>query len=80
MVKIFKHNGQAFSAISEAEKWCKENGYSVGTMCAEYPMGIKKGNYHIEKWRNLSSEDIDKLDGHISGEFRSGDVTITLKD
>lgn len=78
MEKIFKSTG-TFTAINEAIKWLEENDFSVGRMCADEPIGFKRGKdeWNIMKWRNLSKEDKLQLDGRIiSNDFRNGDVTV----
>lgn len=79
MEKTF-YAADEWGAIALAEEWCRENGISVGRMCGNSPIGIKRGAYTIQKWRNLSSEDIARLDGTIEGDFRNGPVTVNLKD
>ena len=76
----FPNTGKDFSGWSAAIDWCQKNGYSYGAMQAGSPCGIAKGNYTIEKWRNLSDKDILRLDGIIeSDDERSADVVINLK-
>lgn len=69
-----------FKACREAERWCKERGLSVGEMQGSAPRGILLGSYDIQKWRNLSEEDKDALDGEMTGSMREGHVTVTLKN
>lgn len=76
--KTFNASGD-FVAYTEAEQWCIQNGYSVGTMQAGSPVGIKRGDFRIAKWRNLSQEDINNLDGTITGSFRYGPITVSIK-
>jgi len=77
---IFKNNGNDFSAYNEAIKWCEENGYSYGSMCGDFPIGIIKGDYYIGKWRNLNNKAKKRLDGEMkSKDFRKGDVYIGLR-
>jgi hypothetical protein len=74
--KTFNHTGEDFSATSAAEKWLKEKGLSIGTMCSPDPRGILKGNEYIPKWRYLAH---DKLDGMATAtDWRHGDVTVYL--
>ena len=80
MEKIFKGNGEDFSATHEAEAWCRENGYSIGTMQNYAPRGILKGAYDIAKWRNLSSKEIAALDGEARGNPREGPITVEIYD
>ena len=69
-----------FKACSEAEKWCNERGLSVGGLQGPSPRGILLGSYNIQKWRNLSEEDKDALDGEMTGNMREGPVVVTLKN
>ncbi len=73
---VFENDGTPFSALRKAEAWLKEKGYSVGTMQFPNPIGIKKGDYTISKWWNMMKAEHEQLDGIITGEFRSGNVTI----
>jgi hypothetical protein len=80
MRKTFKENG-AFGAVYEAEKWLKENGYSIGSMDSDAPIGVAKGEgRYISKWHNLG-EDKVLLDGVIArGWKRDSDITIIIFD
>lgn len=62
---VFENNGTDFSGWYAAEKWLRENGYSFGSMQRDANIGIKKGDCLISKWRNLSVEDIEFLDGRV---------------
>lgn len=75
---IFDQEGD-FSAYHEAEKWCKKRGISYGFMCGPQPIGLKYGDHVIFKWRNLDKGDIAGLDGQMTGNFRYGPVTISIK-
>lgn len=77
VTKVF--NGGEFAACNAAEAWCKENGISVGTTCRDLPRGLKRGDYDIAKWRNLSAADIAVMDGQMTGDMRNGPVTVTMK-
>jgi hypothetical protein len=39
---------------------------------------VKKGNYEIQKWKNLSTSDRELMDGTITGEFCEGPVWLRL--
>lgn len=67
-----------FHAVVAAEKWCEERGYSVGEMQCDAPRGVLKGEYHITKWRNLTQEEREQLDGVMEGDMRLGPVTVTI--
>jgi hypothetical protein len=66
-----------FAAVNAAERWCRENGYSVGDMQRGDPRGILKGEWAIAKWRNLTARHRAELDGIMVG-GRDGPVTITI--
>lgn len=79
--KIFKNDGQVFSAINEAEKWLKENGYIFGSMCVPHPIGFAPAKQfsYIAKWLNIEPSERRLLTGHIESEdFRNGDCTIVF--
>lgn len=78
ITKTFSASGD-FVAYTEAEQWCIQNGYSVGSMQAGSPVGIKKGDCRIAKWRNLSQDEINNLDGIIAGSFRYGPIIVSIK-
>lgn len=79
--KTFEPTGQTFGAHSAARSWCRENGYSVGTMCGPDPIGIKAGSWTIAKWRNLKTTERAGLDGTMtSTDWREGSVTVEIKD
>lgn len=79
--KDFPATGQTFGAITAAEKWCRDHGLSVGSMCSGLPIGLMRGDYAIMKWRNLSDEDRAGLDGQIEpiGDFRNGGARVKLR-
>ena len=80
MRRVFDQTGD-FEAYNAACSWLKEQGYSVGRMQREEPIGVKKGDWDIAKWRNLSQVDIAGLDGTITGDSkRTGPITVELKD
>jgi len=75
----FNGDGTTFSAITEARKYLEGQGYSVGRMCANAPIGFKEGNWDIQKWYNLDVDDKKLLDGIItSKDFREGTVTVEI--
>jgi hypothetical protein len=68
-----------FSSVYEAEKQLGELGYEIGSMCGGEPIGFADGEKYdyISKWRNMSNEDQNKLDGvMISNDWREGSVDI----
>lgn len=79
MRKTFKADG-AFGAFYAAETWLRDNGYSVGSMERDRPIGIAKGDCDISKWSNLGA-DKALLDGVIAGgSKRDSDITIIIFD
>ncbi len=68
-----------FQAVYAAERWCAENGYSVGPGCAGSPRGLLRGEWLIAKWRSLTKQERAALHGQMTGDMRNGPVTITLK-
>lgn len=79
MKKTFSGNGKDFSSFYEACKWLDENGYSYGSMQRGSPIGVKKGDFDISKWRNLSENDMSKLDGHMMT-HREGETTLVIDE
>ena len=73
--KVFSSVG-TFKAFHAAERFCEEQGFSVGRMCGPLPVGIKRGDWDIQKWRNLSTADRKLMDGVIVGDLRDGPVTV----
>lgn len=78
MQKIFEGK-EDFEACSKATNWCLEQGISVGSMQGNSPRGLMYGEIYIAKWRNLSQGDIANMDGTMTGDFRSGPITVDIK-
>lgn len=75
-----KNNGSTFSAYYEAEKLLVSEGYVVGSMCRDEPVGfaIAKKYNRVAKWTNLNSSEKKLLSGIMtSNDWREGDVKIT---
>jgi len=76
--KTFKAHG-TFSAFNDATEWLTERGYSCGSMQRDEPIGVKKGEFSIAKWRHLEDGERFLLDGVLrSDDFREGDVSLML--
>lgn len=78
---VFTGEGE-FEAFNKACEWCRQNGYSYGTMQADAPTGLLRGNFEISKWRNMTKAERDALDGVMDAPgrtYRTGPVTIRLK-
>lgn len=82
---VFEHDAArgSFSAYHDAEKWCRDHGYSCGSMQRGAPTLIYYGECDVAKYRNISAAErksaIGKIVG-VSGRFRDGPVTIEIKD
>ena len=72
--------GEDFSAYNEAEKYLREKGFDLGSMQAGAPTAVAR-NADISKWRNISVEERNELDGVIVGaSFRGLPVTVYLTE
>lgn len=67
-----------FEAFYKACDFLKSHGFSVGSMQRDDPIGIRYGDWDIAKWRNLSEDDMSKLDGTIKGNKRKGPLTVHI--
>ncbi|MGS1115968.1 hypothetical protein [Castellaniella sp. UC4442_H9] len=76
---VFDAPGCNFEACWEAEAWCEERGISVGSMERDQPRGLQHEDCIIAKWHNLRPHERAELDGTMTGDMRSGPVTIELK-
>ena len=76
--KCFQRAGD-FESWYECQRWLKERGYSVGSTCFGSPVGVLRGDYIIAKWRNLNEKERAELDGTVTGDFRNGPLTLSLK-
>lgn len=68
-----------FVAVRRAEALLKQHGFSVGEMQRGSSRGILFGNYDIQKWRNLSVDDIRELHGVLNGD-RASNARIEIWD
>jgi hypothetical protein len=79
--KEFPRSDQAFRSFHAAEVFCKEQGFSVGRMQRDSPIGIKRGEWDIQKWRNLDRKDRKLMDGAILGsDKRHGPILVVWCD
>lgn len=76
----------AFVAFSKVEKQLRKEGFIIGSMCGDSPIGFAredKYNY-IAKWRNILEEDYQLLSGIVTVDdlkgtrhgFRDGHIII----
>ncbi len=76
--KVFPAHG-TFGALADATEWLKQRGYSWGSLSRNEPVAVKKGDWSIAKWRNLSDSDRFNIDGVLkSDDFREGSVELLL--
>jgi len=78
----FEDTGSDFSALRQAEAWCRERDYTMGCLQRGAPMGLKRGDCFISKWRNMDAATRRIMDGEVHGEggsFREGWVEIRLR-
>lgn len=70
-----------FNSYYAARHWCKENGYSLGPMARDLPIGLMYGDWDIAEWGNLSDIEKHRLDGTMVciTNFHNGPVHIVLK-
>jgi hypothetical protein len=70
-----------FEALHRATEWLFANGYNYGSMQADAPIGIRRGDVCIAKWRSLSRAERMALDGVMDAPgrtYRTGPIRITL--
>jgi hypothetical protein len=54
---------ETFDRFDDAVQSLKDAGYSVGRFQGTSPIGFKKGDWDIQKWRNLYPEHKGQMDG-----------------
>lgn len=74
------NNSGTFAAYHAACAWLKENGFSYGSMSGFLPTAIKRGDWAIAKWKNLTAQERRDIDGTIEGDFREGPVVVKLSE
>ncbi len=67
-----------FAPCRAAEAWCEAHGISVGHGQRGAPRGLLIGNFDIQKWRNLDSDERAALHGVMRGDMRNGPVIVDL--
>lgn len=75
---IFSNNWNEWSAYNKACEWLRNHWYSYWSMQWDANIWFIKWDVLISKWRWLSKEDIDSLDGYITniGGHRNGSAKI----
>ena len=76
----FKSTGRDFGALSDAEAWLRQNGFSYGALERVAPIAIVRGECQLSKWSGLSKAEKATVDGVIEceGDFRHGAATVTI--
>ncbi len=75
---VFQQSGD-FEAVRAAEKALAAGAFAIGHMQRGSPRGILYGDYLIQKWKNLSRQDIAELCGIAEG-GRDGPIVVTFYD
>lgn len=71
-----------FEALAAAEAWCRVAGISVGSLRADAPRALKRGDFMVAKWRNLTPMERHAVDGVMTAPgrtFRTGPVFVELR-
>jgi hypothetical protein len=68
-----------FDAYHAACAWLELNGYSHGPTSIDGPVAIFKGDCVVSKWRNLSAEERQAVDGLLCGDTRNGPIRVRLR-
>lgn len=71
-----------YVAHKMALDWCEQSGYSYGSLQADAPTGLLRGDVVISKWRNMTQKQRDELDGVIDAPgrtYRTGPVIVRIK-
>ena len=68
-----------FEACRAAEARCAVRGIAVGRPQRGSPRGLLRGDFDIQKWRNLDDAERGQLDGTMTGDMRNGPVTVEFK-
>jgi hypothetical protein len=68
-----------FEALGMAQAYLAARDFSFGPQQVGAPIGVMHNADPIAKWRNLSAEEQNDLHGIITGDFRRGPVTISIR-
>lgn len=83
MIRVFQADG-LFQPIDVAKRFLRDRGFSIGQMQSYAPIGLLLGTYAIQKWRNLSRTDRDRLHGEIrtvgTGRMAADPVAVEIYD
>lgn len=68
-----------FEARADAERFCEEQGWSLGRLQGPSPRGIIcSPQFDIQKWRNLRRSDREGLDGVMVAYGRGGPFAVLI--
>jgi hypothetical protein len=69
-----------FESLYAAQAWCKQNGYSYGSLCGNEPIALCRGDYFLpQKWKNITKLGRDIVTGvMVSNDFREDFVNVIL--
>ena len=79
-ILTFPASDVSFATMRAAEKYLDERGFSVGPPQGAHPRGIVFGDFEVQKWRNLSGYDRDRLHGTMDGDSRHGPLLVRVFD
>lgn len=79
VMKTFSETGD-FEASRAAEKWCHQNGISIGIPQRGAPRGLMYGDCAISKWRNLGIHEKAAMHGTLTGDMRNGPVFLRIAE
>lgn len=75
---VFEHTGPEWSSKRAAEKFIRDQGWSVGwsdvTGCRAV---VFRPDALVAKWRNLTAYERADADAYLLGRARTGDLTLT---
>jgi hypothetical protein len=71
---------EPFSAYGAARKWLLARGYALAAMQGDAPTLVFHGPRVVGKYRTLTEREKALAVGAVEGDFRTGPVTVTLKD
>ena len=80
MLQITFDGADEFEAMQDAEAWCDKHNVSIGRMERCMPRGLLVGDFDIAKWHNLNQAERDRLHGTMTGDMRTGPVTVSIDD
>ncbi len=71
--------GSQYSALSDAHRWCRENGVSHAPLVEGYPIALGRGEQEVPTWSKIPEAALSNLDGVIFGDYANGPVMLALR-